>query len=113
LDGRAKTGVASAIDRPGLKPLFTTRAIFRWTEVQLPPAKAGGSHRKSLPPQIAPTASCCSHHEQSYRELSRGKEQPRQVAATARNAYGNALPVSLRVLGAETHTAVSFWRQWR
>ena len=33
---------------PGLKPLVLGR-FFRWTEVQLPPAKAGGSHRKPNP----------------------------------------------------------------
>ena len=29
----------------GLSPLVRNEAIFRWTEVQLPLAEAGGSHR--------------------------------------------------------------------
>jgi hypothetical protein len=30
---------------PGLKSPNESGAFFRWTEVQLPPAEAGGSHR--------------------------------------------------------------------
>ena len=32
------------VENPGAKAHFEDWALFRWTEVQLPPAKAGGSH---------------------------------------------------------------------
>jgi hypothetical protein len=37
---------AQSVGEPGLKPV-EGGAFFRWTEVQLPPAEAGGSHRNS------------------------------------------------------------------
>jgi hypothetical protein len=41
---------------PGLKSPEESGAFFRWTEVQLPPAEARGSHRN---------ASRCSHEDAS------------------------------------------------
>jgi hypothetical protein len=37
--------LALASKNPGLKPVLRNELLFRWTEVQLPPAKAGGSHQ--------------------------------------------------------------------
>jgi hypothetical protein len=37
---------AGAGNLPGLKPILRIGCSFRWTEVQLPPAEAGGSRNK-------------------------------------------------------------------
>jgi hypothetical protein len=41
---RVRIPLFQAIEKPGLKPTLENEALFRWTEVQLPPAEAGGSH---------------------------------------------------------------------
>jgi hypothetical protein len=36
---------STGLENPGLKPILRNETRFRWTEVQLPPAEAGGSHQ--------------------------------------------------------------------
>ena len=57
--GRASTLImrfSPGIKTPRAKAHLKSDSLFRWTEVQLPPAQAGGSHQRPSPERLKSSA---------------------------------------------------------
>ena len=86
------SALSAELDFPRLKPIYEFTS-FRWTEVQLPPAEAGGSHPTATDKRSSGkrSASLAPARRPRYESRGANKEQGKTKAAALKGGATRAL----------------------